>query len=94
MNRPDLSLAMSPGERPASDGPLARLRDALRTAPGPVAEIEVGTALSIELGRQRPQASCGGCAIPLSFEGIPARTNPRLREEFRLHLAPAASGAA
>ncbi len=68
---------------------LADLRSAVHAAGGPVREIEVGVALSIALGKQRPSASCGGCAIPLEFEGIPARTNPRLGSPYRLRLDPA-----
>jgi len=47
-------------------------------------EIEVGVALSIALGRRRPAVSCGGCATPLEFDGIPAQTNARLASPFRL----------
>lgn len=69
------------------DGVLLRaLSEAVHQARGPVQEIEVGIALSIALGRQRPAVACGGCSTPLSFEGIPARTNAALREPFRLHL--------
>jgi hypothetical protein len=63
---------------------FAELKSALARAPAPVREIEVGPALSIALGRRRPQVACGGCSTPLEFEGIPARTNARLREPFRL----------
>jgi hypothetical protein len=73
--------------RADEEGLVDELRLALSKAPGPVREIEVGVALSIALGRQRPAVSCGGCAVPLEFEGIPARTNPRLRAPFRLVLA-------
>ena len=66
---------------------LAELREAVSRAPGPVREIEVGVALSIALGRQRPSVACGGCSTPLEFEGIPARTNPHLDGPFRLILA-------
>ena len=66
---------------------LAELREAVSKAPGPVREIEVGVALSIALGRQRPSVACGGCSTPLEFEGIPARTNPHLDGPFRLILA-------
>lgn len=51
-------------------------------------EIEVGIALSIALGRQRPAVACGGCQTPLEFEGIPARTNPQLSTPFRLVFGP------
>ncbi|HTT15274.1 MAG TPA: hypothetical protein VMG81_05820 [Thermoplasmata archaeon] len=54
-------------------------------------EIEVGIALSIALGRQRPAVSCGGCSTPLEFEGIPARTNARLEVPFRL-VFPSSAG--
>jgi hypothetical protein len=63
---------------------LGDLREAVRTAPRPPKEIEVGIALSIALGRRRPSVSCGGCQNPLDFDGIPARTNARLKEPFRL----------
>jgi len=71
---------------------LSELRRAIAEAPGGVREIEVGIALSIALGRRRPSVACGGCKTPLDFEGIPARTNARLHEPFRLVLdAPAAA---
>ena len=63
---------------------LEELRRAVADAPGRPAEIEVGIALSIALGRRRPSVSCGGCKNPLDFEGIPARTNARLGVPFRL----------
>jgi len=63
---------------------LAELERALRASPTPVREIEVGIPLSIALGRRRPAVACGGCATPLEFEGIPARTNARLTAPFRL----------
>jgi hypothetical protein len=63
---------------------LGDLREAVRTAPRPPREIEVGIALSIALGRRRPSVSCGGCQNPLDFDGIPARTNARLQQPFRL----------
>jgi hypothetical protein len=72
---------------------FASLRQALTEAREPVREIEVGLALSIALGRQRPSVSCGGCSTPLDFQGIPARTNPHLRAPFRLVLASAPAGA-
>jgi len=75
--------AVTDGERVL----LEDLRKAIGSAPGPVREIEVGIALSIALGRQRPSVSCGGCQTPLEFEGIPARTNPALRTPFQLVLA-------
>jgi hypothetical protein len=68
---------------------LGELARALGSAPRPVRSIEVGLALSIALGRQRPAVSCGGCQTPLEFHGIPATTNPHLREPFRLVLADA-----
>jgi len=75
-----------PSERELSeeDRLLDALRRAVAEAPGGVREIEVGIALSIALGRRRPSVSCGGCKTPLDFEGIPARTNARLSEPFRL----------
>lgn len=63
---------------------LAELHRALEQAPSRPREIEVGIALSIALGRQRPSVSCGGCTTPLEFEGIPARTNAGMRTPFRL----------
>jgi hypothetical protein len=65
---------------------LDELRAALAGASGKVREIEVGIPLSIALGRMRPEVSCGGCSTPLEYEGIPARTNARLRAPFRLVL--------
>ncbi len=70
---------------------LHALERALEQAPRPVREIEVGIPLSIALGRQRPAVSCGGCQSPLEFHGIPARTNARLSEPFRLVLSGTAS---
>lgn len=63
---------------------LAELHRAIASSAQRPAAIEVGVALSIALGRQRPSVSCGGCSVPLEFEGIPARTNPQLRRPFRL----------
>jgi hypothetical protein len=73
-----------PTPRPEEEELLAQLRDAVAQSSGRPREIEVGIALSIALGRRRPSVSCGGCKNPLDFEGIPARTNARLREPFRL----------
>jgi len=70
--------------RAETDPLLAELRRAVESAPERPREIEVGIALSIALGRQRPVVSCGGCQEPLEFEGIPARTNSQLRTPFRL----------
>jgi len=67
---------------------FAELRRAVAAAPKRPEEIEVGIALSIALGRQRPAVACGGCSTPLEFEGIPARTNSQLREPFRLLFDP------
>ena len=67
---------------------LEELRRAVADAPERPSEIEVGIALSIALGRQRPVVSCGGCQSPLEFEGIPARTNSQLRTPFRLLFGP------
>lgn len=63
---------------------LDELRSALRSAPRPVREVEVGTALSIALGRRRAAVACGGCQTPLEFEGVPARTVVGLKVPFRL----------
>ncbi|MCI4339064.1 MAG: hypothetical protein L3J68_01865 [Thermoplasmata archaeon] len=71
---------------PDEEALLEQLRLAVAQAAGRPREIEVGIALSIALGRRRPSVSCGGCKNPLDFEGIPARTNARLREPFRLVL--------
>ncbi|MGA7922402.1 MAG: hypothetical protein WCA77_00275 [Thermoplasmata archaeon] len=68
---------------------LDQLGRALDKAPRSVRAIEVGIGLSIALGRQRPVVACGGCQEPLSFRGIPATTNSRLREPFRLILKDA-----
>jgi hypothetical protein len=68
---------------------LGELRQAVEQAPERPREIEVGIALSIALGRQRPVVSCGGCQDPLEFDGIPARTNRGLRVPFRLLFGPA-----
>jgi len=77
---------MSPPATPTSDADplLAELRRAVVEAHPPPREIEVGIALSIVLGRQRPSVACGGCQTPLEFEGIPVRTNPQLGRPFRL----------
>jgi hypothetical protein len=80
-------VAESPGPSEA-DPLLEELREAVAHAPRRPTEIEVGVALSIALGRTRPQVSCGGCSTPLEFDGIPARTNVTLREPFRLLYAP------
>jgi hypothetical protein len=71
-----------------SDELLAELRRAVASAPERPREIEVGIALSIALGRERPVVSCGGCQTPLEFDGIPARTNSQLRAPFRLLFGP------
>lgn len=63
---------------------LEELRKAVRSSEHTVREIEVGTELSIALGRRRPSVSCGGCSTPLAFEDIPARTVVGLRQPFRL----------
>lgn len=68
----------------AETGLLASLARALADAPTKVKEIEVGVALSIALGRQRPAVSCGGCSTGLEFQGIPARTVVHLDRPFRL----------
>ncbi len=71
----------------APDEPLLdELRRAIAESPVRPLEIEVGIALSIALGRRRPATACGGCATPLEFEGIPARTNAHLPVPFRLVL--------
>ncbi|MGA8304017.1 MAG: hypothetical protein WA691_02490 [Thermoplasmata archaeon] len=76
---------MTPGSSPSDEEQLLEgLRLAVSQSTGRPREIEVGIALSIALGRRRPSVACGGCKNPLDFEGIPARTNARLREPFRL----------
>jgi hypothetical protein len=72
---------------PEEERLLEELHRAVGAASGRPREIEVGVALSIALGRQRPTVACGGCAVPLEFEGIPARTNPHLTTPFRLVFA-------
>jgi len=67
---------------------LREVAEAIRNAPVRPMEVEVGIALSIALGRQRPSVSCGGCQTPLEVEGIPARTNVQLKTPFRLVFPP------
>ena len=87
-------LPAMPGTDASEDDPLVEeLARAIRAAPRPVEEIEVGIALSIALGRRRPSVSCGGCSTPLEFEGIPARTNVTLSLPFRLRLAGTSTAA-
>jgi len=82
---------MTRADPPNDDDALLReLRRAVEQAPTRPREIEVGIALSIALGRQRPVVSCGGCQSPLEFDGIPARTNSQLRTPFRLLYGPPA----
>ena len=71
---------------------LSELHRAVAESPERPREIEVGIALSILLGSQRPAVACGGCSVPLEFEGIPARTEPQLRTPFRLIFGPRDSG--
>jgi len=81
---------MTRAESPTDESSLLEeLRRAVAAAPERPREIEVGIALSIALGRQRPVVACGGCQNPLEFEGIPARTNSQLRAPFRLLFGPA-----
>ena len=70
------------------DAMVAELQRAIEHAPARPTAIEVGIPLSIALGRLRPVVSCGGCQTPLEFDGIPARTNARLVEPFRLIFPP------
>jgi len=74
----------APIAAPGDEEMLAELRRAIAATPQRPREIEVGIALSIVLGRQRPPVACGGCQVPLEFDGIPARTEPRLATPFRL----------
>ena len=80
-----MTATAPPGSEPEL---LRELHRAILAAGRPVREIEVGIALSIALGRQRPSASCGGCEVPLAFEGIPARTVVQLVVPFRLRFDP------
>jgi hypothetical protein len=68
----------------SEDQLLHELGVAVDAARRPIREIEVGIALSIALGKMRPAVSCGGCAAPLEFRGIPAKTNARLSSPFQL----------
>lgn len=77
---------MDTGPTPEERRLLEELASAIARSDRPVQEIEVGIPLSIALGRQRPAVACGGCATPLEFRGIPARTNARLGSAFRLVL--------
>jgi len=80
---------MSPDPHPPEHDPLLEeLRRAVAHASQRPREIEVGIALSIALGRQRPAVSCGGCQTPLDFDGIPARTVASLQVPFRLVFDP------
>jgi hypothetical protein len=80
---------MTRAESSTGDAALvAELRRAVEAAPQRPREIEVGIALSIALGRQRPVVSCGGCQSPLEFDGIPTRTSLQLRTPFRLLFEP------
>jgi hypothetical protein len=78
----------SSGGPPSEELLLAELRAAIAKSPERPLRIEVGVALSIALGRRRGSVSCGGCEVPLEFEGIPAVTDARLTVPFRLVLAP------
>ncbi len=84
---------MASGPGGSDEAVLEALRRALAEAPQRPAAIEVDVRLSILLGRQRPSVSCGGCATPLEFEGIPARTNLRLGMPFRLVMENSATSA-
>lgn len=76
---------MSESGAPSSDEPLLdALHRAIELSPARPREIEVGIALSIALGRRRPATACGGCSVPLEFEGIPTRTNAHLSVPFLL----------
>lgn len=73
---------------------LDALRADIQASPSPVKEIEVGTELSIALGRRRDAVACGGCTTPLTYEGIPARTVVGLRVPYRLVVDGSAVGTA
>ncbi|MFG1530473.1 MAG: hypothetical protein AAFA34_04285 [Thermoplasmata archaeon] len=75
----------------SSEALLRELAEAIRTAPEKPVEVEVGIALSIALGRQRPSVSCGGCQTPLEVAGVPARTNVQLKVPYRLIFAGSAA---
>lgn len=76
---------MASDTAPVDQDPLlADLGAAVRSAKVRPREIEVGVALSVALGRARGSVSCGGCQVPLEFEGIPAKTNVHLTVPFRL----------
>ncbi|MHB8351669.1 MAG: hypothetical protein ACYDFT_03120 [Thermoplasmata archaeon] len=96
MQSPGFSVRMADRELHAEDSELLEeLRRAILGAEGRVVRIEAGIALSIALGRERTPTSCGGCSVPLSFEGIPASTEPAVSGHFRLILSAApATGAA
>jgi hypothetical protein len=84
-NRCRSSYGMVHNAPPRSAEELLReVSRAIQSASTRPREIEVSPALSIALGRQRPVVACGGCKNPLEVEGVPARTNPKLRVPFRL----------
>jgi len=78
---------MAAASGPNGEALLRELAEAIRRAPVKPVEVEVGIALSIALGRQRPSVSCGGCQTPLEVDGIPARTNVQLKVPYRLIFA-------
>jgi hypothetical protein len=63
---------------------LRELREAIQRSSVRPRRVEVGVALSVALGRERGQVSCGGCQVPLEVDGIPAETNVHLKQPFRL----------
>ena len=69
---------------------LAQLREAIRRSVVRPRRVEVDVTLSVALGRERGAVSCGGCQVPLEVDGIPAETNVKLRQPFRLILDPPA----
>ncbi len=71
---------------------LEELREAIRRSEVRPRKVEVSIALSVALGRERGSVSCGGCAVPLEVEGIPAETNVHLQGPFRLVVEPVGSG--
>ncbi len=79
------------GAEAESERILSDLAEAVHRSPVRPREIEVGVALSVALGRARGSVSCGGCQVPLEFEGIPARTNVHLSVPFRLIVDPPSS---
>jgi hypothetical protein len=90
-SEPTAAVRIAGDDDEAADRLLAELKAALDRAPVRPQRIEVGIPLSIALGRRRGSVSCGGCSVPLEFEGIPAETNARLTVPFRFVTEPGAA---